>query len=99
MAALKKLCAVEIACKSPVKWRLIFSLGIICAKPPPVAPPFIPKTGPKEGSLKQPIVLFPIRFNPSVNPIEIVVLPSPNGVGVIALTKTSLPSTLSFNLS
>jgi len=37
---------------SPVKCKLISSSGMIHAFPPPVAPPFTPKTGPRDGSLK-----------------------------------------------
>ena len=58
--AASKLCAAAIAAKSPVKCKFMSSIGTICARPPPVAPPFIPKTGPKEGSRKQIIVFFPI---------------------------------------
>ena len=63
-----------------------------------MAPPLIPKTGPKEGSLKAIIALFPILVRPSARPIAIVVLPSPNGVGLIEVTKISFPFFLSFNL-
>ena len=38
-------------------------------------------------------------FNPSFKPTEVVVLPSPAGVGVIAVTNISLPSGLSFKVS
>ena len=34
---------------------------------------------------------LPIRFRPWVRPIVVVVLPSPSGVGVIAVTTTYLP--------
>jgi len=91
-----KLFAVVIAWISPVKWRLISSIGAICEWPPPVAPPFIPNTGPNDGSLKANIDFLPIFLNPSANPIDIVVFPSPSGVGFIAVTNTSLPSFLSF---
>ena len=36
--------------------------------------------------------LFPILFRPSVKPTEVVVLPSPAGVGVIAVTRINFPS-------
>ena len=75
------------------------SIGTICAKPPPAAPPLIPNTGPKEGSRKQIIVFFPIRFRASPNPTVVVVFPSPAGVGLIAVTKINFPSLLFFNLS
>ena len=50
-----------------------------------------------EGSLKATADLIPIRFNAMLIPIETVVLPSPAGVGVIADTRTSLPSFLSLS--
>ena len=68
------------------------SIGIIWEWPPPVAPPFRPKTGPKEGSLKTAIVFLPRAFKPSHNPMEIVVFPSPYGVGLILVTKIKSPS-------
>ena len=49
--AASRLLANCIALKSPVKWRLMSSIGITCDIPPPAAPPFIPKTGPSDGSL------------------------------------------------
>ena len=90
----KRLCAAPIAWKSPVKWRLISSIGTTCAYPPPAAPPFIPKHGPKLGSLRQTTAFLPILFSPSLRPTEVVVFPSPAGVGVIAVTRINLPSFL-----
>src|SRR4030042_2702514 len=55
--------------------------------------------GPPDGLRIQPITLclrFPI---PSTRPISEVVLPSPSGVGVIAVTSTYLPSFLCFRRS
>ncbi len=37
----------------------------------------------------------PIRLRPSPRPTVVVVLPSPAGVGLIAVTRISLPSGLS----
>ena len=74
-------------------------MGTICAKPPPAAPPFIPNTGPKEGSLKQMIVFLPIRFKASPKPTLVVVFPSPAGVGLIAVTKINFPSFLFCSVS
>ena len=79
---------------SPVKCKLISSIGAIWACPPPVAPPFIPNTGPKDGSLNAKIDFFPILLSPSAIAIEIVVFPSPNGVGLIAVTNINFPSFL-----
>ena len=94
-----KLLAAVIACISPVKWRLISSIGATWTWPPPVAPPLIPKTGPKEGSLNAKIDFFPILERPSAIAIETVVFPSPKGVGFIAVTKINLPSFLFLNFS
>ena len=82
-----------------MKCRFICSIGTTWANPPPAAPPFIPNEGPKLGSLKQTIDFFPILFNPSFKPTDVVVFPSPAGVGVIAVTKISFPSGLFFNVS
>ena len=60
--------------------------------PPPAAPPFIPKQGPKLGSLKQIIAFLPMLQSPSTKPTLVVVFPSPAGVGEIAVTRISLPS-------
>ena len=38
---------------------------------------------------------LPMRFRPSPRPTVVVVLPSPAGVGLIAVTRISLPSGLS----
>ena len=45
--AASRLFAAPIAWMSPVKWRLISSIGTTWARPPPVPPPFRPKTGPE----------------------------------------------------
>src|SRR5699024_11855447 len=80
-------CALPIS----VKCRLIFSMGTTWAYPPPVAPPFIPNTGPSDGSRRATMVLDPTRFSASAIPTETVDLPSPAGVGETAVTSTSLP--------
>ena len=76
---------------SPVKCKFISSIGATWACPPPVAPPFIPNTGPNDGSLNANIDFFPIFLNPSAIAIDIVVFPSPKGVGLIAVTNTNFP--------
>ena len=75
------------------------SIGNTCEYPPPVAPPFIPKTGPNEGSRKTTVVCLPILLSPSDNPIEMVVFPSPAGVGEIADTRIKLLSAALFSSS
>ena len=67
------------------------SIGATCAWPPPVAPPFMPKHGPSEGSRRQIIVRLPAAFSASPSPIVVVVLPSPAGVGLMPDTSTKRP--------
>ena len=94
--AASRLCAEVMAWKSPVKCKLMSVIGTTWAYPPPHAPPFIPKHGPKLGSRKATITFFPIFARPSVKPTDVVVLPSPAGVGVMAVININFPSGLSF---
>jgi hypothetical protein len=71
-----------MACKSPVKCKLICSIGITWEKPPPAAPPFIPKTGPNDGSRMTQEALCPDDLDLGLDPIVVTVFPSPNGVGL-----------------
>ena len=80
--------------KSKKDGKLILVTAI--TPPPPAAPPFIPKEGPKLGSLKQTIDFFPILFKASFSPTDVVVFPSPAGVGVIAVTNISFPFFFTF---
>ena len=67
-----------------------------------MAPPFIPNTGPNDGSLSAAIDLYPNLLKACVSPTVTVDFPSPGGVGVIAVTSMSFPSFLSeffFNTS
>ncbi len=89
--AASRLLAAVMAWKSPVKWRLISSIGTTWAWPPPVAPPFWPKLGPRLGSRRQIMVRVPPAFSASPRPIVVVVLPSPAAVGLMPVTSTSLP--------
>src|SRR5215468_6799022 len=81
-----------MAWKSPVKWRLMSSMGTTCASPPPVPPPFMPRVGPMGGSRRAITGRAPMRARAWPMPMVMVVLPSPAGVGVIEETTTSLPS-------
>ncbi|MNV68260.1 hypothetical protein D3C71_1610980 [compost metagenome] len=92
-----RLCAEVTAWISPVKCRLISSAGTICALPLPVAPPFIPRQGPREGSRRAATVFTPALFIAWASPIVVSVLPSPAGVGLTAVTSTSFPLGRSFN--
>ena len=89
--AASRLWAEVMAWKSPVKCRLIFSIGSTCAWPPPVAPPLRPNTGPSDGSRSAITARRPMRLRASARPTVVVVLPSPAGVGLTAVTRISLP--------
>ena len=52
---------------------------------------FTPKTGPRDGSRSARHALYPSSRKASASPMETVVLPSPAGVGLMAVTSTSLP--------
>ena len=54
----------------------------------------MPKQGPNEGSRNAIMAFFPIRLRACPNPTVTVVLPSPAGVGLIAVTKTNFPGFL-----
>ena len=51
----------------------------------------MPNTGPRLGSRRQSMVFLPRAFSASARPQLMVVLPSPAGVGLMAVTKISLP--------
>ena len=52
----------------------------------------MPKQGPSEASLIQTAAFLPIAFRPSPRPTVVVVLPSPAGVGLMAVTRIRWPS-------
>ena len=83
--AAKRLWAVPMAWMSPVKCRLMSSMGTTWLYPPPAAPPLIPKVGPKEGSRRQTATLLPNFPRAWVRPMAVQVFPSPAGVAVIAV--------------
>ena len=84
------LWAEVTAWKSPVKCRLMRSMGNTCACPPPAAPPFSPKQGPSDGSRSATMLRLPRRDRPSPRPMETVVFPMPAFVGVMAVTRIRL---------
>ena len=90
MMALMRLCAEVMAWKSPVKCMLISSIGVRELCPPPVAPPLRPKTGPMEGWRSARQAFLPMAWSPCARPMDTVVFPSPEGVGVMADTRMSL---------
>ena len=90
--AASRLCADPIAWKSPVKCRLMSCSGTTRAWPPPVAPPFCPKVGPSDGSRSVRHTRWPRRARPCTSPIDVVVLPSPASVGVMADTRMRRPA-------
>ena len=76
--------------KSPVKCRLMSVIGLSWLLPPPAAPPFMPNTGPIDGSRSAAAAVSPMWARPSTRPTVVVVLPSPAGVGLVAVTRMSL---------
>ncbi|MND01559.1 hypothetical protein D3C83_205920 [compost metagenome] len=58
-----------------------------------------PKQGPRDGSRRQIRVFLPMRFRASPSPTVVVVLPSPAGVGLMAVVRMSLPSGRDFSVS
>ena len=66
-------------------------IGTTSEAPPPVAAALQPKTGPIERLAKRGRARTPMRASPCTRPMDVVVLPSPAGVGVMAETSTSLP--------
>jgi hypothetical protein len=53
---------------------------------------FIPKTGPNDGSRRAISAFLPMWRRASPKPTVVVVFPSPAGVGLMAVTNTSLLS-------
>ena len=51
--------------------------------------------GPQEGGRRHPPTFLPSLPRPSMRPSDTVLLPSPRGVGVMAVTSMNLPSGLS----
>ena len=90
-SAASRLLAAPMAWKSPVKCRLMSSMGMTWAYPPPAAPPLMPNTGPRLGSRSATTGFLPRFCSASARPTVVVVLPSPAGVGLMAVTSTSLP--------
>src|SRR6266516_3144367 len=80
------LCAAVTACMSPVRCRFSVSNGTTWLYPPPAAPPLIPNVGPIEACLSAIVARLPMCRIAWPRPTVVVVLPSPSGVGVIAVS-------------
>ncbi|MEA2121251.1 MAG: hypothetical protein EGMGGAKC_00572 [Dehalococcoides mccartyi] len=93
MARLWELVTASI---SPVSPRVKGESGRHWERPPPAAEPFILKVGPLEGWRIAPVTFLPRLPSPCTSPIVVVLLPSPSGVGVMAVTSIYLPFGLSF---
>ena len=94
-----RLWALVMASMSPVSPRLKSVSGMHWARPPPAAEPLMLKVGPPEGWRMAPMTFLPSAPSPSTRPMVVVDLPSPSGVGVMAVTSTYLPSGRSFSRS
>ena len=99
MATMARLWALVIASISPVRPRVNSVMGMRRAFPPPAAVPLMLKVGPADGWRIHPPTFFPRLANPSIRPKVVVVLPSPRGVGVIAVISMYFPSGRSFSRS
>ena len=94
-ATMARLWAEVMAWMSPVKFREYGVSGMHWARPPPAAEPFMPMVGPPEGWRMAAVVFTPRLERPCTRPMVVVDLPSPRGVGVMAVTSTYLPLGLS----
>ncbi len=94
-----RLWAFMMLLMSPVRPRENSVRGIAWALPPPAALPLMFMVGPPEGWRIAPPTFHPLLPRPSTRPMEVVVFPSPRGVGVMAVTSIYLPSGLSFSRS
>ena len=99
MATMARLCALAISFMSPVRPSENSVIGISRESPPPAAVPLTFMVGPPDGCLRAPPTFLPRSPSPSINPTEVVLFPSPRGVGVIAVTSIYLPSGLSLSRS
>ena len=84
------LCAAVTACMSPVRCRFSVSNGTTWLYPPPAAPPLIPNVGPIDACRSAIVARLPMCRIAWPSPTVVVVLPSPSGVGVTAVTTTYL---------
>ena len=97
MATMARLWAFMMSLMSPVSPRENSVMGISSALPPPAAVPLTFMVGPPEGWRRAPPTFLPRLPRPSMRPTEVVLLPSPSGVGVMAVTSMYFPSGLSLS--
>ena len=94
-----RLWAFMMSLMSPVRPSENSVMGMSRALPPPAAVPLTFMVGPPEGWRSAPPTFFPRFPRPSIRPTDVVLLPSPSGVGVMAVTSMYLPSGLSLRRS
>ena len=85
-ATIARLFALVTQSMSPVRPSESGASGRHWARPPPAAEPLTLKVGPPEGWRMAAMGWRPILPSPSTRPMVVVVLPSPSGVGVMAVT-------------
>src|SRR3989337_619363 len=83
-----------MALMSPVRPRENGVRGMHWARPPPAADPLMFIVGPPDGCRIAAVTFLPRFPRPSTNPMLLVDLPSPRGVGVMAVTSMYFPSGL-----
>ena len=91
-ATMARLCAFMMSLLSPVRPKEKGMSGMHCDRPPPAALPLMFMVGPPEGWRMAPVAFLPRRPRPWRSPMVEVLLPSPSGVGVMAVTSMYLPS-------
>ncbi len=94
--ALSSECADVIAWKSPVKCRFISSIGTTLRVTAASGAALHAEVRPKRRFADTDSGVLADAVQPSPRPTVVVVLPSPAGVGLIAVTRISLPSVRSW---
>ena len=90
--AASRLWAAVMAWKSPVKWRLMSSIGADLRPAAAGGAALHAEDGAERGLAQRDMVARAERVSRRPSPTVVVDLPSPAGVGVMPVTSTSLPA-------